>query len=355
MPQFSTITLLALGFILFVSVSISQNILPLLQHIISVMKIISAGNLEQRIGFSGSDEFGQIGSAVDSTINQLISLISKVSSTANAITEQTANIETSSTDTRHDLQAQHEQIVHCSSAIYQMTQTATEAADKSNQADQLAKDSCQIVDTMQEELAGLIKRMETLSRDMNESSDAGKALRQTSDQVKGVLDVITGISEQTNLLALNAAIEAARAGEAGRGFAVVADEVRTLSIKTQEATVEIQAMISNLEETSETLLVKVDSGAADASSMTENFLSVKEHMQSTTANIVQISDLNALVASGANEQSKAAELMSSDLNNIQTKSVSSVEKMQEVLQGNSILQKTSQELVDALEQYRNFS
>jgi methyl-accepting chemotaxis protein len=183
---------------------------------------------------------------------------------------------------------------------------------------------------------------------MFQSSTAGNTLRQTARDVKNVLDVITSISQQTNLLALNAAIEAARAGEAGRGFAVVADEVRTLSVKTQEATVEIDSMINKLESSSEDLLMLVDNGANEVRTIATSFFNTKEQVDDVSSVINQLSQLNTESAQASAEQSQAAEEMAKDIVMIQNRSESCVTNTNAVDNACGALAKTSQRLIKDL-------
>lgn len=339
------------AFLLFLAHSIRLNIMPLLDHIIRVMKIIASGNLEQRIGFSGSDEFGQIGKNVDATINHLATLIKDVGEVSSALSDQTHQIDQLSNSSQTDLEGQHQDLVRCSAAIYQMAQIAQESATRSQQAGEFAFQLDQNMKQVNQELNGLMAKMHSLSKDMQESTEAGLALRETSQRVKKVLDVITGISEQTNLLALNAAIEAARAGEAGRGFAVVSDEVRTLSVKTQDATIEIQSMIENLETTSEHLLGQVEKGTNEVVSITTSFDHAQERLEEVSGFVVRLSEINAAAATAAVEQRDASEEMSKDITMVQDKSENCVVNMKSILDANVMVKSNAQALHSGLERF----
>jgi methyl-accepting chemotaxis protein len=195
--------------------------------------------------------------------------------------------------------------------------------------------------------------MSQLSIEMESSSKASNELRATSHQVKSVLDVINGISEQTNLLALNAAIEAARAGEAGRGFEVVADEVRGLSVRTQEATVEIQSMIDNLEKTSEELVQKVESGAKEVNHISENVNGSKDKLTHMTSLIQTLAELNSESARSAVAQREASDKMYHDVKQIQDRSVSCLQNMNDIINSKAVLVDTANHLEVALDEYEH--
>jgi methyl-accepting chemotaxis protein len=346
------ITSVMIIFFIFLAHAIKQNIMPLLAHIINVMKIISSGNLEQRIGFSGSDEFGQIGQNVDTTINHLSNLIKDVTHVSGEVSDQTQQIDRLSSSSQLDLEGQHQDLVRCSAAIYQMAQIAHESAERSQQAGNLANNLQSNMGQVHGELTNLMGQMHQLSEEMQESTKAGHALRKTTQDVKQVLDVITGISEQTNLLALNAAIEAARAGEAGRGFAVVSDEVRTLSIKTQQATLEIQTMIENLEDTSEHLLSRVEKGATEVESISVRCDQTQATVSDVSEFVKRLTEINLAAANAAVEQRDASEEMSKDIIQVQDKSESCVENMKSILEANVLLKSTSNELTSGLDQFQ---
>jgi len=334
--------------LIFLAHSIMHNIMPLLSHIISVMKEIVSGNVKARIGFSGSDEFGQIGSSVDSTVDHMSALIASVNEAIITLNAQANDIEAQCNTCTNELTNQNDSLIRCSAGITQMSQIAKDASMRAQSADALAQNLTESMSTAENTIDQLVHRVQGLSERMTNCTEASHALRDTSQNVKNVLKVITDISEQTNLLALNAAIEAARAGEAGRGFAVVADEVRTLSIKTQDATVEIQSMVGNLEETTEYLLKLIDESGEETKQVSTNFVGTKEQVQSVLTSTLELRQLNTEAANAATEQSTASEALAMDITATQDGAENCVNSMRSIEDANRSLKNTAASLSNSL-------
>lgn len=353
--SFATIVFGMNAFIIFLAFSIMQNIMPLLDHIISVMTDIKEGDLSKRIGFSGGDEFGQIGQATDSTIDHLDALIEQIGNASKNLDTQAEEIDWRTDESRNQLRGQHEELIRCSAGITQMAQIAKESAHRANNASDLAQNLGESMNKAEATVNDLVSKTSSLSTKMKESADAGLALRETSQSVKDVLQVITDISNQTNLLALNAAIEAARAGEAGRGFAVVADEVRTLSIKTQDATIEIQSMVDNLEETSDFLLLRVDESGTNAKQVSNDFKMTQASLNDVFQYMANLKTLNTEASLAANEQSTAAEAMAVDITQIQERAEACVNNIAIIHKSCVNLKHTAHSLIKSASQTYNAS
>lgn len=219
--------------------------------------------------------------------------------------------ETSSAAARQ--QAETDQVAaamhEMSSTVQEVARNAARTADRTVDADRQAVAGRAVVD-------GARQRMDALVRDVEQVAEAIRAVGADSETIGGVLDVIRGIAEQTNLLALNAAIEAARAGEQGRGFAVVADEVRALASRTQEATVEIDGMIERLRARSRDAVESMEASRGQAATAMDEVNSAAEGFGAIATAIGEITDLATQIASAAEEQSSVAEEINRNITNI---------------------------------------
>ncbi|MEH6472895.1 MAG: methyl-accepting chemotaxis protein [Halopseudomonas sp.] len=227
-------------------------------------------------------------------------IISTLIAAAEKASEAGHYLADSSSKARETVSEQQLQTDQVATAMNQMTATVQEVAQA---ADQQAKSGHAVVN-------GTIESINTLASEVERASGVIEALAQDSNSIGGILDVIRGIAEQTNLLALNAAIEAARAGEQGRGFAVVADEVRSLAKRTQESTEEIQQMIEKLQAGAGDAVAVMESGKTQAQQSVEKAAETGEALASikqAIAAIAAINDMNIHIASASEEQSSVAE------------------------------------------------
>lgn len=274
------------------------------------------GDLTQRLEVNSKDEFGRIASEFNAFVSKLQESITSVITVSADLAEKSSYIDQESRTTSQTVDRQREETTQAATAINEMSATVVEvarntasAADSAKSADQCAVDGQQIVRNM---AAGV----EALAAEIETSSNAINTLKEDSVSVGAVLDVIRGIAEQTNLLALNAAIEAARAGEQGRGFAVVADEVRTLAQRTQESTQEIREVIERLQNGAETAVDRMTGSSLKVSENVSAANNAGDALANITNAVKEIVDLNVQIASAAEEQTSVTEEINRNMVNI---------------------------------------
>jgi methyl-accepting chemotaxis protein len=203
-------------------------------------------------------------------------------------------------------------------AMNEMAATAQEVAQNANSAAEAAEGADLEAQKGQQVVTATLREINTLAASVEEAARVIQKLESDSDAIGSVLDVIGNIADQTNLLALNAAIEAARAGEQGRGFAVVADEVRTLASRTQKSTQEIQTMIEQLQSGARNAVAVMAQGTERAKVSVEQATRAGSSLAAITTAVASISDMNMHIARAANQQGEVANEINSNLASITT-------------------------------------
>ena len=283
---------------------------------------IAAGDadLTKKMNVDTKDEVGELATSFNSFIGQLHSLITAIASNIKEVHHIANNLKTSSKSTQHNTEEQQQSVDMIATAMNQMGATVQEIARNANETANAAKQSASETTSSQSIVNSSIEGINSLFSKMQIASEVIEKLAQDVGDISTVLEVIRGISEQTNLLALNAAIEAARAGEQGRGFAVVADEVRTLAQRTQESTEEINTMIQKLQGGAKDAVIAMDEGIETARSSVEHADKAGASLESITTEIGMITDLSIQVATATEEQSSVVEELNSHILNIKNMS-----------------------------------
>ncbi len=288
---------------------IIRSILIPLHNTTAAMDDISQGegDLTARLDSSGKDELSVLSIAFNRYTEKIQGIIRQVKDTTGALTASANELNSISTETNSSMMQQRSETQQAATAVTEMASTVQEIA-KSSEAAALSASEAD-----KEAVAGKVivgqaaETINKLAAEVEQSAQVINRLENDSDAIGSVLDVIRGIAEQTNLLALNAAIEAARAGEQGRGFAVVADEVRTLASRTQQSTQEIQEMIERLQTGSREAVEVMNSSRTTTQQTVEKASEAADSLNKIAAAAAVISDMNRQIASAAEEQSAVAQ------------------------------------------------
>ena len=261
------------------------------------------GNLSLRLEENDYDEAGELAIAFNKFIHKIQNLINDVAKSSSELHIDIDTVKTLSQNSAKNVEEQRTRTLQVVTAIEQITVTITEIASNANDVSTSTAAGYQETQQGQQVVHNSINTMQQLAVEIEDASSVINSLAQSSKEIGSILEVIKGISEQTNLLALNAAIEAARAGEQGRGFAVVADEVRTLAHRTNESTNEIQKMITQLQNNSAEAVNAINRGSKRSDDSIKSISDTGEHLNLITENMTTISDLSTLVATATEEQS----------------------------------------------------
>ena len=308
--------------ILFAWLLTSSITLPIAQAL-AAAEDIAEGNLTRPIKVDGSDEAGRLLAAMKKMQEKLRDTLQRISGSATQLASAAEELNTVTDESARGLSQQNKEIEQAATAVNQMTSAVEEVArnavstsDASKSATTSAGDGRELV----METVGAIERM---SGDVQSTAELIGNLANESRDIGKVLDVIRGLADQTNLLALNAAIEAARAGEAGRGFAVVADEVRALAHRTQQSTSEIERMVGSIQGGTEQAVNSMRNSTERAESTLNIAKGAGMALDTINQAIVQINERNLVIASAAEEQAQVAREVDRNLVNIRELSVQS--------------------------------
>lgn len=287
-------------------------------NVVDSLKDIAQGNgdLRRRIRKESTDEIGELVEWFNAFVAKLQGIIGDVVATALPLAELAKKLKVATTETLSQVGEQQnggrrvqDAVNEMNNSVQSVAHSAADAASSAQEADGQAKAGLRVVKET-------VQQIEALARDVRSAADVIKQLDADSAAVGTILDVIRNIAEQTNLLALNAAIEAARAGEQGRGFAVVADEVRTLASRTQQSTSEIQGMIERLQSAARSAVDVMSKGTRQAEVSVTNSGAAGSSLEAITQTVASISSMNGRIAEATEQQQRVAQTIVSSVSEI---------------------------------------
>ena len=302
-----------IGFIVFML----KNILFSLTRLSQLMQDVESNNdLTIRCSNKSKDEIGVMSSSFNKMLEKFEALVQQINSSSSQLATASEEVSSVSQESTNGIMQQRTETDMIATAMNEMTATVTEVASNAEAAAGAAHSANNEAQGGSEIVRNTAQAIAQLASDVTDASTVIHQLESDSEDIGTILDVIKNIAEQTNLLALNAAIEAARAGEQGRGFAVVADEVRTLASRTQESTQEIEDMITKLQAGAKNAVEVMDKGRTQAETGEAQAREASESLEAITRAVSTINEMNTHIASAAEEQSATAEEMNKNIINI---------------------------------------
>jgi methyl-accepting chemotaxis protein len=336
------------------AVPIVNNLKKSIVDVVSSLKDIAQedGDLTIRIRTKNTDEIGDLVYWFNQFIAKLQGVVKDIGNSSKPLSNLASNLNQVSMQARDTITSQQMAAADAKAAVDEMTSSVDAVAHSANEAANAAGEASTAADDGQRVVNQTVSSIQSLASRVEETAVVIKKLEEDSNQVGVVLDVIKGIAEQTNLLALNAAIEAARAGEQGRGFAVVADEVRTLASRTQQSTEEIQSTIEQLQDAARSAVSVMAKGTEQATVSVDEANKAGSSLNAITDTISRITQMNDQIANSTGEQQKVADMISSNVDDINSRTDDTTSSSEQLTAVSSELEQLSRDFSRIMQQFK---
>ncbi len=345
-------TLACLGLLIPAGIFIGRNIVGRLKPVVAITDQAAQGDLTGRVPVSSNDELGQIGESINRFLDQLNGMLGQTSNAAHSVAAAAEELSVNGSQVADASKEQSNQSNHTASAVEEMSATANEMARNAQVMATTAQNLTTTAEKGGEVVADSIVGMQNVGRTMNSSAEQINQLGQRSQQIGEIIRVIEDIADQTNLLALNAAIEAARAGEQGRGFAVVADEVRKLAERTGKATKEIASVIETVLTGTNEAVASMQAGTTEVQTGMDLVNEAGARLSEIVDGVRQVTDMVQQMAATIEEQTQTTEQIAGGIQAVAGLSQQNEGSVQQVASASTDLSKLATEMQNTLSSFR---